>query len=86
MAERDLTSAGAQVLLCASVSVLLSCGVGNVLLAVTESVLWPLLLGVGWTVIAAVVTGLAQAATPAGSRTRRAEHALAGAAAPAHPW
>jgi hypothetical protein len=80
MAERDLTSGTA--LLCASVFVLLSCGVGDVLLAVTESVLWPLVLGVTWVVIAAVVTGLAQAAMPSGPRTSGVPQVSADVAAP----
>jgi membrane protein YdbS with pleckstrin-like domain len=64
MAPRNLPSNREQLLLGASVSVLLSCGVGNVLLAVTESVVWPLIIGVVWTVVAAVVTGLGSATTP----------------------
>ena len=63
MEPRDLTSNREQLLLGASVTVLLSCGVGNVLLAVTGSVVWPLILGLMWTVVTAVVTGLASATT-----------------------
>jgi hypothetical protein len=69
MEPRGLTNSREELLLCASVSVLLSCGVGNVLLAVTESVVWPLILGVMWLVVAAIVTGLASATTPPRSRT-----------------
>lgn len=85
MAEPGLTSIRAQLLLCASVCVLLSCGVGNVLLAVTESVLWPLILGVGWTVTAAVVTGLAQAATPPPPRQPHVAQVRAGARTSVRP-
>lgn len=47
MAERDLTSAWARTVLVASVAVLLSAAVVNALIAVTESVLWPVFVGAG---------------------------------------
>lgn len=79
MPERGLTTR-AQVVLTLSVLVLLSSGVVNVQLAVTESVLWPLLPGVGWPVVAAVLTGLASTSAPSGSDTRFTEPTLAGVA------
>jgi hypothetical protein len=82
MAVRDLTSGGAQVVLGLSVLVLLSCAVGNVLLAVTESVWWPLFAGVGWWGVAAGVVIWAAGATTCRSRTPRVAPAWVAAEAP----
>lgn len=82
MAERDLTSCGAPAVLGVSVLVLLSCAVGNVLLAVTESVWWPLFAGVGWWGAAAGVVIRAAAATTSRSRTLRVAPARADAVVP----
>jgi hypothetical protein len=71
MAERDLTSVRAQTVLVVAVGALLSAGVVNVLLAVTESVFWPVFAGVGWVVVAAGVTVEAEAAATSRSRTLR---------------
>jgi hypothetical protein len=80
---RDLTSTRAQLVLGLSVSVLLSCGVGNVLLAVTESVLWPLIAGVVWVVCAFLVVIEAEAATRSRWRTRPSDLVRRTAATPA---
>jgi membrane protein YdbS with pleckstrin-like domain len=72
MAERDLTSCGAQAVLGLSVCVLLSCTVGNVLLAVTESVWWPVVAAVVMWGAAAGVAVWATAASTSRWRTRRA--------------
>ena len=72
MSERDLACAQAQTVLAVAVGALLSAGVANVLIAVTESVLWPVFVGVGWVTVAAGVTIKAEAATPSRSRTPRA--------------
>lgn len=71
MSERDLACAWTQVVLVVAVGALLSVGVANVLIAVTESVLWPVFVGVGWVVVAGGVTVKAEAATPSRSRTLR---------------
>ncbi|MCP2248185.1 hypothetical protein [Lentzea aerocolonigenes] len=84
MAERDLTSGGAQAVLGLSVLVLLSCAVGNVLLAVTESVWWPLFVGVGWWGVAAGVTAWATVAATSRSRTPHAAPERVGAGVSAH--
>lgn len=47
MAERGLTSCGARAVLGLAMLVQLSCAVGTVLLAVTESVWWPVAAGRG---------------------------------------
>jgi hypothetical protein len=86
MAERDLTSTGAHVVLALSVCALLSAGVGNVLLAVTESVVWPLILGVVWVLFAVVVVVEAEAAAPSRSRTLPAGRFPVVAAGPVRPW
>ncbi|TWP47431.1 hypothetical protein FKR81_32480 [Lentzea tibetensis] len=83
MAEGNLTGACAQMTLGLSVLALLSAGVVNVVLAVTEWVLWPLVPGVGWPVVAALVVGLASAATPSRSRMLPAELLPGAAATPA---
>lgn len=72
MTERDLTSAWARTVLVVAVGALLSAGVVNVLIAVTESVLWPVFVGVGWVVVAAGVVVEAEAAAPSRSRTHPA--------------
>lgn len=69
MAERDLAGNRAQAVLVAAVGVLLSAGVVNVLIAVVESVVWPVVLGVGWVVVAAGVVIEADAAAASGSIT-----------------
>lgn len=71
MAKRDLTSGGARAVLVLSVLVLLSCAVGNVLLAVVESVWWPLVAGAIWWGVAAGVVIRAAATTTSRSRTPR---------------
>jgi hypothetical protein len=53
MAERDLTSGLARTVLVAAVAVLLSAALVNVLIAVTESVLWPVFVSAGYVAIAA---------------------------------
>ena len=83
MAERGLTSRGARAVLVGAVLVLLSCAVGNVLLAVAESVWWPLAVGVGWWGVAVGVTVQAGAGAPVGSRTHRVAPARAASAVPA---
>ena len=72
MLERDLRCAWAQAVLVVAIGALLSAGVANLLIAVTESVLWPVFVGVGWVAVAAGVTVKAEAATPFESRTLRA--------------
>lgn len=79
MADRGLTSSRARAVLGLAVLVLLSCAVGNVLLAVTESVWWPLAAGVGWWGVAVRVTIRAEAVGTSGSRTPRATPAWASA-------
>jgi hypothetical protein len=81
MAARD-SAKGAQVVLALSVLGLLSSGVVSVLLAVTDSVLWPLMPGVGWPVVAAVVTAMASTTEPSRPGARLTQPALAGEAAP----
>ncbi|MFC3894039.1 hypothetical protein ACFOWZ_21395 [Lentzea rhizosphaerae] len=71
MAERGLTSCGTRAVLGSAMLVQLSCAVGNVLLAVTESVWWPLAAGVGWWGVAVAVAIQAEAATTPGSRAPR---------------
>ncbi|NGY62305.1 hypothetical protein G7043_25610 [Lentzea sp. NEAU-D13] len=71
MAERGLTSCGARAVLGLAMLVQLSCAVGTVLLAVTESVWWPLAAGVGWWGVAVGVAIQAEAATTSGSRAPR---------------
>ncbi|GAA3673092.1 hypothetical protein GCM10022267_69820 [Lentzea roselyniae] len=83
MTERDLTSGGAQAVLGLSVLVLLSCAVGNVLLAVTESVWWPLFAGVSWWGAAASVVIRATAATTSRAGTPRVTPAWMAAEVPA---
>lgn len=83
MAERDLTSTWAQTALVVAVGALLSAGVVNVLLAVTESVLWPVFVGVGWLVVAVGVTIEAEAAMPSRSRMLRVASAGVEGAVPA---
>lgn len=83
MVERDLTSAWAQMALVVVVGALLSAGVVNVLLAVTESVLWPVFVGVGWVVVAAGVTFEAAVTMPSRPRTLRVAPARAGGVVPA---
>ncbi|NGY63257.1 hypothetical protein G7043_30485 [Lentzea sp. NEAU-D13] len=61
-AERDLTGHRAQAVLVIAVAALLSSGVVNVLIAVVESVVWPVVVGVGWVVVAAGVVIEAEAA------------------------
>lgn len=75
MTERDLTSAWARTVLVVSVAALLSAEGVNVLIAVTESVVWPVAVGVGWVVVAAGLVIEAEAARPSGSRTPRAARA-----------
>lgn len=72
MSERDLACAWTQAVLVVAVGALLSAGVANVLIAVTESVLWPVFVGVGWVAVAAGVTVKAETATSSRSRTPRA--------------
>jgi membrane protein YdbS with pleckstrin-like domain len=84
MAERDLTSGGARAVLGVSVLVLLSCAVGNVLLAVTESVWWPLVAAVVWWGAAAGVTAWATAASTSRSRRRRVASERVAAGVSAH--
>lgn len=69
-AERDLTGHRAQAVLVIAVAALLSSGVVNVLIAVVESVVWPVVVGVGWVVVAAGVVIEADAAgvTPSAAR------------------
>ena len=74
MAERDLTGNRAQAVLVVAVGVLLSAGVVNVLLAVVESVVWPVVVGVGWVAVAAGVVVEAEAAAAAGSTTLSLPH------------
>ena len=74
MAERDLTGNRAQAVLVVAVGVLLSAGVVNVLLAVVESVVWPVVVGVGWVAAAAGVVVEAEAAAAAGSTTLSLPH------------
>lgn len=83
MAGRDVTSGRARAVLGVSVLVLLSCAVGNVLLAVTESVWWPLVTAVVWWGAAAGVTAWATAARSR-SRTPRAAPELVDAGVSAH--
>lgn len=83
MAGQDATSAGARTVLCVSVLVLLSCAVGNVLLAVTESVWWPIVAAVAMWGAAAGVTAWATVAATSRSRTPRAARARADAGVPA---
>jgi len=64
-----MTNRGARAVLGTSVLVLLSCAVINVLLAVTESVWWPLPAGALWWGVAVGVVIRAAAAAPARSRT-----------------
>lgn len=82
MADRDMMSTGAQVVLTLALLALLSSGVVNLLLAVTESILWPLLPGVGWPLVAVVVTSMASTATPSRSSEHLVEQAPLGVA----PW
>ncbi|ANZ35951.1 hypothetical protein BBK82_07515 [Lentzea guizhouensis] len=67
-----MSGAWARTALVLAVGVLLSAGVVNVLIAVTESVLWPVVVGVGWVGVAAGVTIWADAAVTSRLRTRRA--------------
>lgn len=83
MAERGLTSCGARAVLGLAVLVLLSCAVGNVLLAVTESVWWPLVAGVGWWGVAVGVTVQAEAVGASRSRAPRVAPAWLASAVPA---
>ncbi|GGU15687.1 hypothetical protein [Lentzea flava] len=83
MAERGLTGCGARAVLGSAVLVLLSCAVGNVLLAVTESVWWPLAVGVGWWGVAVGVAVQAEAATASGSAAPRAARPTVAPAVPA---
>jgi hypothetical protein len=82
MAERGLTGCGPQAVLGLSVFVLLSCAVGNVLLAVTESAWWPLVAGVIWWGVAAGVVIQAEAVTTPGPGTPRVAPAWVGGADP----
>ncbi|PWK78655.1 hypothetical protein C8D88_12647 [Lentzea atacamensis] len=66
-----------------AVLVLLSCALSNVLLAVTESVWWPLAAGVGWRGIAVGVAIQAEAATTSESRAPRVAPAQVASAVPA---
>lgn len=84
MAERDPMSTGTQVVLTLALLALLSSGVINILLAVTESALWPLLPGVGWPLVAAVVTSMASTATPPRLSEYLVEQARAGVAPRVH--
>jgi len=68
MMDDDVDETWRLVVLVVSVFALLAAGIANVLLAVTESVLWPLVVGVGWVVAAAVVAVVASG--PARSRSR----------------
>lgn len=83
MAQRNLTRAWAQAVLVLSVGALLSAGVVNVLLAVVESVAWPVFVGVGWVVVAVGVVIEAEAATPSRWRTPYDERAWVAVAVPA---
>lgn len=71
MAERDLARVRAHTVLVVAVGVLLSAGVVNVLIAVVESVLWPVIVGVGWVVVAIGVAIEADGATASSSSTAR---------------
>jgi hypothetical protein len=82
MAECGLTSSGARAVLGLAVLVLLSCAVGNVLLAITESVWWPLAAGVGWWGVAVGVAIQAEAATTSESRALRVAPARVASAVP----
>jgi len=86
MTEPDLASAWARTVLVVAVGALLSAGVVNVLIAVTESVLWPMFVGVGWMVVAASVVVGAEAATPSRSRTRPARPVPLAATGSARRW
>ncbi|MDX3663736.1 hypothetical protein PV646_41185 [Streptomyces sp. ID05-26A] len=55
-----------------AVGALLAAGVINVLIAVTEAVLWPVGVGVGWVVVAAGVSTWADTAATSRFRTPRA--------------
>lgn len=85
MTDEDLGRTWRLAVLMASVFALLAAGVGNVLLAVTESVLWPLILGVVWVVAAAAVTAVADVPRPSGSRTPPVEWVPAVVVVPARP-
>lgn len=83
MAERSVTSCGARAVLGLAVLVLLSCAVGNVLLAVTESVWWPLAAGAVWWGVAIGVTVQAEAVCASRSPAPRVAPAWTAAAVPA---
>jgi hypothetical protein len=72
MEEGVVSGAWARTMLVLAVGVLMAAGVVNVLIAVTESVLWPVFVGVGWVVVAAGVSVWADAAATSKSRTLRA--------------
>lgn len=84
MTDEDLGETWRLMVLVVSVFALLAAGVGNVLLAVTEAVLWPLAVGVAWGVAAAVVV-VAGASTPPRSRTLPVERAPAVDVVPVRP-
>ncbi|MDX3663739.1 hypothetical protein PV646_41200 [Streptomyces sp. ID05-26A] len=84
MGEGDVSGAGARTVLVLAVGVLLAVGVVNVLIAVTESVLWPVFVGVGWVGVAAGVTIWADAAATSRSRRPRAVPVSVAAEVPAH--
>ncbi|MEU0886193.1 hypothetical protein ABZ345_47125 [Lentzea sp. NPDC005914] len=83
MGERGVSGAWARTVLVLAVGVLLAAGVVSVLIAVTESVWWPVVVGVGWVVVAAGVTIWADAAGTSGSRMPRAVPASVAATASA---
>lgn len=83
MVERGLASCGARAVLCSVMLVQLSCAVGNVLLAVVESVWWPLAAGVLWWGVAVGVAIRAEAATTPGSSAPRVAAARVASAVPA---
>ena len=86
MAERDLASAWVRTVLVVAVGALLSAGVVNVLIAVTESVLWPVFVGVGWMLVAGGVVVEAEAAALSSSKLHPASSVPLAAAGLARPW
>lgn len=69
MREGVVSGAWTKTVLVTAVGVLLAAGVINVLIAVTEAVLWPVGVGVGWVVAAASIRMWADAAAVPRSRT-----------------
>jgi hypothetical protein len=73
MGEGVASGGWARTVLVLAVGVLLAAGVVNVLIAVTESVLWPAGLGMGWVVVAAGVSIWADVAATSRSKSPREE-------------